>query len=163
MLGFWHANPRKRGRAWFPTLHQAAAPAPRIESGHRRSDRLLPLRCSRAVERTTEPTAARLRMVPARVGTISTVVGRLPRGPGRRGQTHVQERERPACAVQLGPPLDDKTARLVEAAGRRVLLVDIDGQLALEFLGVPDQPPAAAATMELRGEEQRLHLAAGHS
>ena len=66
----------------------------------------------------------------------------------------MQQRERPAGAVQLGAPDDDEAAGFVEAAGRLVLLVDIDRQLAVQLPGMLDQPPAAAAALEFRGQEQ---------
>src|SRR5215831_7348787 len=72
----------------------------------------------------------------------------------RRGQPHVQQGVRPPLLVQLRPPFLDEPARLVEAAGRCVLLVDIHRQLAMQCLGMQDQPPTGAAALELWGEEQ---------
>ena len=46
-----------------------------------------------------------------------------------------------------------RTACLVEPDGRRILLVDIHRQLALELTGVPHKPPPAASSMILRREE----------
>jgi RHS repeat-associated protein len=63
-----------------------------------------------------------------------------------RGQAQVQEWKRPALLVQFGAALDDEPARLVEGAGRPVLLVDIDRQLAVQCLGVLDQPTTGAGT-----------------
>jgi hypothetical protein len=49
---------------------------------------------------------------------------------------------------QLRPPLHDEPARLVEAAGRYVLLVDIHHQLAVQDLRMPDQSPTGTAALE---------------
>src|SRR5262249_22525515 len=64
--------------------------------------------------------------------------------------------------VQPRAPFHDEPARLVEGACRNVLLVDVHRQLTVQCLGMPDQSPTATAALELWGEEQGLHLAAGH-
>lgn len=70
----------------------------------------------------------------------------------------MQQRVRTAGVVQLRSAFDNETTRFVEADRRRVLLVDVDHELAPEGTRVVDEASPTATTVELRRQKQRLHL-----
>src|SRR5690348_12253297 len=70
----------------------------------------------------------------------------------------VQKWERPSSAVHLRPPDHGEPTRLVETHRLRVLIIDINGQLALEAASMLEQHPPAPTPAVLRSEKQRLHL-----